>query len=65
MSVEIQERVDDHLECTMVVGVQRVDLKNNWKVNINIARTENHINGGGVREMSCQEEFPVWGLGGW
>lgn len=63
MSVEIQERVDDHLECTMVIGVQRVDLKNNWKVNINTARTYNHVDGGGGREMSCQEGFSAWGPG--
>ena len=47
----------------MVIGVQRVDLKNSWKVNINIARTENHVDEGGGREMSCQEGFPLWGPG--
>lgn len=63
MSVEIQERVDDSLECTMVIGVQRVDFKNNWKVNINIARIESHVWGDAGREMSCQEGFPPWGPG--
>lgn len=64
MSVEIQERVDDSLECTMVIGVQRVDFKNNWKVNINIARIESHVWGRDAgREMSCQEGFPPWGPG--
>lgn len=62
MSVEIQERVDDSLECTiMVIGVQRVDFKNNWKVNIKIARIESHVCGGGGKEKSCQEGFPPWG----
>lgn len=60
MSVEIQERVDDSLECTMVIGVQRVDFKNNWKVNINIARIESHVWEGAGREMSCQERFLPW-----
>ena len=52
------------LEYTMVIGVQRVDLKNNWEVNINTPRTDNHVVESDRREMSCQEEFPAWGPGG-
>lgn len=36
---------------------------NFWKVNINMTRINNQLDGVGGREVNCQELFPAWGPG--